>query len=150
MANLKLDTIQARLVTRLLIKPITTDVLAQAVGLTPTQVSASLLPLKGEGLLQTNRQPGAGYVTWYVTQKLIDILYSAKDFEPEEPEVDPIRGYILWCPTSDKAPKVVHPTLAKAQEVQRIMAVRNSGQVFHICAVFGGLKQEVQTRLVEV
>lgn len=151
MSNLKLTTFQQRAIIRLLISPLDTSELAAIFGITPPEVSSALLPLKGEELLVTGRAEGARYVTWAVTQKLVDMLDpKPKQPEPKQPERQPIRGYILWCPTSDKAPKVVHPTLAKAQEVQRIMAVRNTGHVFHICAVFGGLKQEVQTRLVEV
>lgn len=49
------------------------------------------------------------------------------------------RGFILWNPKSTHAPTVVHPTLEKAREVQRLMAVRHPNEFFHICPVGPGL-----------
>ncbi len=49
------------------------------------------------------------------------------------------RGFILWNPKSTHAPTVIHPTLEKAQEVQRLMAKRCPNEFFHICPVGPGL-----------
>ncbi|QPB11260.1 hypothetical protein [Providencia phage PSTNGR1] len=82
---------------------------------------------------------------WLVKHYPAAVIQPAPIVKPQ-----PKDQYILWCPTSNKAPTVTYPTLDKAKEVQKIMADRYPGQVFHICEVGKGLKVEKLTKYVEV
>jgi hypothetical protein len=46
--------------------------------------------------------------------------------------------WILWCPTSDKPPRVRYSSVAEAEKVADIMAQKNPGMEFIVCeAQFG-------------
>lgn len=140
---------QLRLLNALVLRgPATTGDLARPIAKTPSGVSHLLLPLRREGIVFSTRAVNDQHVTWELTTYGREWLvknYPAAVEPPAPPKV-----FILWCPTSDKVPQVTYTTLAKAQQVQKIMADRHPGQVFYICEVGKGLKVEKLTKYVEV
>lgn len=140
---------QSRLLSYLLLRnpnTVRTDELAKHIGVQPTEVSHALIPLRNCGYLITTAD-GKQYVIWTVTAA----GKAAIDKWRREEEAKRNRvTYILWCPTSSKAPQVTYPSLDTAKEVQKIMAERYPGQVFYVCEVGGGLKVEKVTKFVEV
>lgn len=154
--SLTFNAEQGRILVRLVTAGAqTTGDLARQLRTSPPLISHALLPLRTEGIVFSTRGVADQHVTWQLTQYGKDLLYkrgletyhtlSVSEKEKEKP-----RKYILWCPTSDKAPTVTYPSLDKAKEVQKIMAGRYPGQVFHICEVQDGLRAVVSTTLEEV
>ena len=139
---------QSRLLNYLLPRAhaVRTDELAKHLGVQPNEVSHALLPLRNCGYVSTTAD-GQQYVIWTVTAAGRAAI---AEWRREEEAKRNRETYILWCPTSHHAPKVTYPTLDKAKEVQKIMADRYPGQVFHICEVGRGLKVEKLTKYVEV
>ena len=58
------------------------------------------------------------------------------------------RGFILWCPTSNKPPQVTYPTVADAKRVQASMCERYPNQLFHILPIGPGAMMKTVTQLV--
>lgn len=148
---MQLTTLQHRLLIRLALGAYTTGDLAKHVFETPSSVSHQLLPLRNAGWVFSTRGVQDQHVTWQLSEFGISQLHAIRPLASiTVPPVDKPKTYILWCPTSKKAPTVTYPNLPKAQEVQRIMAERCPGQVFHICEVQAGLKLEVVSKYQEV
>lgn len=146
---------QLRLLNALVLRgPTNTGDLARTIAKTPRVVAHLLLPLRLEGIVFSTRAVNDQHVTWELTNYGREWLvknYPAAVIQPAPiVKPQPKEQYILWCPTSSKAPQVTYPTLAKAKEVQKIMADRNHGHVFHICEVGKGLKVEQHITYVEV
>ena len=146
---------QLRLLNELVLRgPATTGELAHTIAKTPSGAAHLLLPLQLEGIVFGNRALNDTYVTWELTNYGREWLaknYPAAVIQPTQivRPLIPVK-YILWCPTSSKAPQVTYPSLEKANEVQKIMAERYPGQVFYVCEVGRGLKAEKVTKFVEV
>ena len=146
---------QLRLLNALVLRgPATTGDLSRTIAKTPSNVAHLLLPLRLEGIVFSTRAVNDPHVTWELTNYGREWLVKRYPDAVIQPapivKPQPKEQYILWCPTRSKAPQVTYPTLAKAQEVQKIMAERCPGQVFHICEVGKGLKVEKLTKYVEV
>lgn len=140
---------QLRLLNALVLRgPATSSELARSVSKTPSGVAHLLLPLRLEGIVFSTRAVNDPHVTWELTNFGREWL--GKNYPAAVEPPAPRNGFILWCPTSDKAPTVTYPTLEKAQEVQKVMADRYPGQVFRICEVGKGLKVEKLTKYVLV
>lgn len=139
---------QSRLLNYLLPRAhaVRTDELAKHLGVQPNEVSHALLPLRTCGYVSTTAD-GQQYVIWTVTAAGRAAI---AEWRREEEAKRNRETYILWCPTSSKAPQVTYPSLDKAKEVQKIMAERYPGQVFYVCEVGSGLKVEKVTKFVEV
>lgn len=148
---MQLTPLQHRLLTRLTLGAYTSGDLARLLNGTPSSVARQLLPLRSEGWVFSTRGIDDTHVTWELSIYGAQCLRVLKPLpEKEVPLVKKPSTFILWCPTSKKAPTVTYPNLAKAVEVQKIMAERCPGQVFHICEVQAGLKLEVVTKYQEV
>lgn len=123
-----------------------TGELAEHLGVQPNEVVHALLPLRNCGYVSSTAD-GQQYVIWTMTAAgRAAIAEWRREEEAKRNRVT----YILWCPTSSKAPQVTYPSLDKAKEVQKIMAERYPGQVFYVCEVGRGLKAENVTKYVEV
>lgn len=144
---------QLRMLNELVLRgPATTSGLARTIAKTPAGATHLLLPLQLEGIVFRTRAINDPHVTWELTnygREWLAKRYPDAAIQPT-PIVKPKVQYILWCPTSSKAPQVTYPSLDKANEVQKIMAERYPGQVFYVCEVGRGLKVEKVTKFVEV
>lgn len=169
-----------RLVSLLLLNPkgFRTDTMATRLGVKPNEVSGVLLPLRAAGEVTTTND-GGDYVIWQAKPALgarirreiederrieqeelarkvkaanaaMQAMAAARADAKKDSKVDEVKTFILWCPQSDKAPKVTYPSYEKAVEVQATMCKRYPGQSFHVCAVLTGRMVVVEHKLVEV
>lgn len=97
---------------------------------------------------------GAGYAwvvnpdTDYVCRVSIEDMTSFKYLKgvasdeqvTAEPPVQKTGRYILWCPTSERPPRVVHTNEGEATRIAHTMADQHKGSEFIVCKLIKGVK----------